>query len=448
MILQKEECKKIFDKVFKTTKADAAEASIDGGIRAGSRYARNGMTTNVVEENFVLSVSVRSGKKEGAAFINQFDDASIERVVKNAEEIAGFSPDNEELMPLVKPPQTYPPIKAYFENTANFSPKEMAEKIRASIDMVEKDGLIGSGYMPKYNWVDAMANSEGLFSYHPWSGIGFLLTVRSPDGTGSGWARDQGVRRVEELAVEDKTRIACEKCLRSRNPVSLEPGDYTVVMESAGVARFLALMMGAFDARAAYEGRSFMSLEKGKTKLGQKILGDNITISSQHDHPQILGSPIGPDGLPAKNVTWVKDGVITNLSFDRYWAQKQNKEVTGFPINLVMEGEDHSLDELIASTERGILITRFWYIRTVDPMKILNTGLTRDGLFLIEKGKITRPLVNFRFNESPAVLFSNVKMMTRPERAMLYESFGDFGTALVPAIKADNFTMSSIAPAV
>jgi predicted Zn-dependent protease len=113
-----------------------------------------------------------------------------------------------------------------------------------------------------------------------------------------------------------------------------------------------------------------------------------------------------------------------------------------------MEGEDHSLDELISSTERGILITRFWYIRTVDPMKILNTGLTRDGLFLIEKGKITRPLVNFRFNESPAVLFSNVKMMTRPERAMLYESFGDFGTAMVPAIKADKFTMSSIAPAV
>lgn len=448
MTLKKEECKSIFDKVFKITKADAALANIDGGIRAGSRYARNGMTTNVVEENFVLSVAVRFGKKEGRAFVNQFDDASIERIVRKAEEIAGFSPDNEELMRLVKPPQKYPSIKAYFESTAKFSPKQMAEKMRASIDIVEKEGLIGSGYLPKYDWVNAMANTEGLFFHHRWTGCNFLLTVRSPDGTGSGWARDQGVRRADELAVEEKSRIACQKCRRSCHPAPLEPGDYTVVMEPAAVARFLSLLMGAFDARSAYEGHSFMSIGKDKTKLGQKVLGSNITIRSHHGHPQILGSPIGPDGLAAKDITWVKQGVITNLAFSRYWAKNQNKEVTGLPINLVMEGGKHKLDDLIASTEKGILITRFWYIRTVDPMKILNTGLTRDGLFLIEKGKITKPLVNFRFNESPAVLFSNAKMMTHPQRAMLYESFGDFGTAMVPAIKADNFTMSSVAPAV
>ena len=448
MTLSRDECRSIFDKVLKLSQADTVVAELDGGIRAGSRYAVNAMTTNVVEENIVLVVSCRFGDRQGIAFTNQFDDASLEQTVRQAEKIAKLSPPNEELLPLVKGPQTYMPVNAYFEETAQFGPQPRAEKIRASIDIVKKNGLIGSGYLPTFNWVNAMANSEGVFFHHRWTGCGFLLTVRTPDGTGSGWARDQGVRRAKELRVEDKTEIACQKCLHSRSPQPLEPGDYTVIMEPEAASSFLMLMMSAFDGRAAMEGRSFMSEESGKTKLGKKVLGENITIRTKHDHPQILGSPLGPDGLPARNTTWVENGVIKNLAFDRFSAQKYNQEITGSPINLVMEGEEHTLNDLIASTERGILITRYWYIRTVDFMNILNTGLTRDGLFLIEKGKITKPLVNFRFNESPAVVFNNITMMSKPERAMLYESFGDFGTAMVPAIRADNFTLSSVAPAV
>ena len=448
MTLSREECRNIFDKVLKFSQADAVIAYLDGGIRAGSRYAVNAMTTNVVEQNIVLSVSCRFGDRQGSSFTNQFDDPSLQQAVSQAESIAKLSPPNKELLPLVKGPQSYMPINAYFEETAGFGPQQRAEKIRASIDIVKKNGLIGSGYLPTFDWVNAMANSEGIFFHHRWTGCGFLLTVRTPDGTGSGWARDQGVRRAKELRVEQRTEIACQKCLSSRHPQPLEPGDYTVIMEPEAAASFLMLMMSAFDGRAAMEGRSFMSEGKEKTKLGKKILGENITIGTQHDHPQILGSPLGLDGLPARNISWVEKGVIKKLAFNRFSAEKYQQEVTGRPINLVMEGEKHSLEDLIASTERGILITRFWYIRTVDFMTILNTGLTRDGLLLIEKGKITKPLVNFRFNESPAVVFNNITMMSKPERAMLYESFGDFGTAMVPAIKAENFTLSSVAPAV
>jgi predicted Zn-dependent protease len=332
-----------------------------------------------------------------------------------------------------------------------FGPAERARLVKQSVDVCEKKGVLGSGYIPKMHWTDALANSEGLFAYNRYAEASFILTCRTPDGTGSGWAGTTGLKDVTKIDAAGLTEIASDKALKSRKPKALEPGNYTVILEPRPAARFLSLALGAFNARAAEEGRSFMSgRERGTTKLGQKVFGDNITIRSDIGNPVLRQTPIGPEGIGAKPITWVEKGVVKNLYYDRYWAKKQEKPFT--PTNpqqsLVMEGGDATVEQMVKSTRRGLLVTFFWYIRVVDPMTLLNTGMTRDGLFLIENGEIVGPVQNFRWNDGPARGFNNVTMLGRPIPMHVGEAYDNPGTALVPPMKIEDFRMTSISPAV
>jgi predicted Zn-dependent protease len=354
-------------------------------------------------------------------------------------------------MPPVKPPQEFLTVESALPAAVNFGPAERAQMVKKSIDICEKKGVVGAGYIPKMHWTDALANSEGLFAYHRYANSSFILTCRTPDGTGSGWSGTTGVIDPTTIDAAALTEVAADKALKSQKPRALEPGNYTVILEPRPAARFLSLMMNIFNARTAEEGRSFMSgAQRGETKLGQKLFGDNVTIRSEIGNPILRQTPIGPDGLAARKRTWVEKGVVKDLFYDRFWAKKQGKEPTPTApqMSLVMEGGTTSVQEMIKTTKRGLLVTFFWYIRVVEPMTLLNTGMTRDGLFLIENGEIVAPAQNFRWNESPAVGFNNITALGPSIPMHIGEAYDNPGTALVPAMRIEDFTMTSISPAV
>ena len=351
----------------------------------------------------------------------------------------------------MKPPQGYLPIDAALRSAVDFGPAERAKMVAQSVAICEKKGVLGSGYIPKLHWTDAYANSEGLFAYYRYAEASFILTCRTPDGTGSGWAGTTGLKDVTRIDAGAITEVAADKALKSRKPRALEPGNYTVILEPRPAARFLSLLMFALNARPAEEGRSFMSAaERGQTKLGQKVFGDNITIRSDVGNTILRQTPIGPDGLASRPVTWIEKGAVKSLFYDRYWAKKQQKPFTptGPTQSLVMDGGEATVEQMIKSTKRGLLCSFFWYIRPVEQMTLLNTGMTRDGLFLIENGEIAGPVQNFRWNDSPARAFNNVSMLGRPVPMHIGEAYDNPGTALVPAMKIEDFRMTSISPAV
>jgi len=451
MSYSKEEVKAITDKVLNMAKADAVEVAFAGGERSATRYANSTITANLVEHDQSVFITVYYGQKSATTSTHQFDDASLKSTIEQAQELAKRRPDNPETMPLVKPPQDYVPVEAAMPSAVNFGPAERARMVQQSVAVCEKKGVLGSGYIPKLHWTDAYANSEGLFAYYRYAEASFILTCRTPDGTGSGWAGTTGLKDVSSIDATAITEVASDKALKSRKPRALEPGNYTVILEPRPAARFLSLMLFALNARAAEEGRSFMSAaEKGQTKLGQKVFGDNITIRSDIGNSILRQTPIGPDGLAARPTTWVEKGVVKNLFYDRYWAKKQNKPFTPTNPNmsLVMDGGDATVEQMIKSTKRGLLVSFFWYIRPVEQMTLLNTGMTRDGLFLIENGEIVGPAQNFRWNDSPARAFNNVTMLGRPVPMHVGEAYDNPGTALVPAMKIEDFRMTSISPAV
>jgi predicted Zn-dependent protease len=451
MSYSRDEVKQITDKVLNLCKADAVEVRFSGGERSATRFANSSITANLIEHDQEVQVTVFFGQKTATATTHQFDDASLKRTIEQVQELAKRKPDNPEVMPPVKPPQQYIDVDAALPSAVNFGPGERAAMVKASIEICEKKGVLGAGYIPKFHWTDALANSEGLFAYHRYADASFILTCRTPDQTGSGWAGTTGAKDIKNIDAAALTTVAADKALNSRKPRAIEPGNYTVIMEPRPAARFLQLMLGSLNARAAEEGRSFMSgKERGATKLGEKVFGDNFTLRSEIGNPILRQSPVGEDGLAAKPIAWIEKGVVKNLFYDRYWARQQKKEPTATQpgMSLVVDGGTATVEEMIKSTKRGLLITFFWYIRGVDNMTLLNTGMTRDGLFLIENGEVTGPVQNFRWNESPAVGFNNITMLGRPVPMHTGEAYDNPGTALVPAMKIEDFTMTSISPAV
>jgi predicted Zn-dependent protease len=451
MAYSKDEIKQITDKVLNMCKADAVEVRFSGGERAATRFANSSITANLIEHDQEVTITVRYGNKSANATTHQVDDDTLKRTIDGVQALAKRKPDNPELMPLVKPPQTYMEFDAASPSAVNFGPAERAKMVKVCTDICEKRGVLAAGFIPKFDWVDASANSEGLFTYFHYADASFILTCRTPDQTGSGWAGTTGVKDMKNIDAEALTNVAADKAIKSAKPRAIEPGNYTVILEPRPAARYLSLMLGSLNARGAEEGRSFMSgKQRGETRLGEKVFGDNFTLRSEIGNPTLRQSPIGQDGLPAKSVTWVEKGVVKNLFYDRFWAQKQKKEATGTTpgMSLVMDGGTATMDEMIKSTKRGLLVTFFWYIRPVDNMTLLNTGMTRDGLFLIENGEIVAPVQNFRWNESPAVSFNNISMLGKPIPMHTGEAYDNPGTALVPPMKLEDFTMTSISPAV
>ena len=442
-ILSKEEAQKLLQKVLSYSKADECEASLTGSEGGNIRYARNAVSTAGDVSQLTLSVSSSYGKKSGTATIDEFDDASLQKVVKRSEELAQLAPENPEYMPLLGP-QTYAEAITYVPASAAITPDTRAEAVAKSIRVSKDANLEAAGYLENTTSFTALMNSKGLSAYNKNTDVVFTITTRNEEGTGSGYAA-RGFNDVSKLDTYTATKIAAAKANGSVGAKAIEPGKYTVILEPVAAAYMLESLFFGFDARNADEGRSFMSKAGGGNRLGEQLMDPKVTIYSDPFNTDLPSSTWSRDGEPLQKMNWIEKGVVKNLSYSRYWAQKKNVQPVPFPGNIIMEGGDASLEELIKSTEKGILVSRMWYIRMVDPQTLLVTGLTRDGTFYIENGEVKFPVKNFRFNESPVIMLNNVEALGRPERSISVESYRSY---LVPPMKIRDFTFSSLSDAV
>ncbi len=448
----REEVKAITDKVMNMAKGDAVEVEFNGGERSATRYANSNITANMVQFDRNVNVTIHLGARSGSSSARELDDASLQEAVAEATKRAEAARESQDALPLIEGPQEYITVDATLPNGVNFGPAERARMVKQSLDVCQKKNVIGSGYIPKIHQTTCSANSKGLFAYYQYAEASFILTCRTPDGGGSGWAGLTGIKDVSRIDATALTEVAADKAVKSQKPRAIEPGRYTVILEPRANARLLSLMMGLFNARTAEGpvGNYFSGKEPGTTKVGEKLFGTDFTVKSDVGNDILRQTPIGPDGMAAQPVTWIEKGVLKNLAYDRTWARRQKKPPTPATTNmsLVMEGSDTSVEQMIKTTKRGLLVTFFWYIRAVDQPSLLNTGMTRDGLFLIENGEITGPVQNFRWNMSPLVAYNNITAVGRPVPIHTGESYDGPGTALVPPVRVEDFFMTSISPAV
>lgn len=434
-ILSKQEAQAILKKALSFSKADECTVTIGGSEGGNIRYARNAVSTAGDVSDLSLGVSSAFGKRVGVATINEFDDASLEKVVRRSEELAKVSPENPEYMPLLGP-QTFQENVTFKSATAAITSDKRADNVAKSLQVAKDANLEAAGYLENTADFGAVMNSKGLFAYTQDTDVTFSVTVRNKEGTGSGYVSKSynDTAKLDTLAL---TKIAAAKAKGSVGAKAIEPGKYTVILEPMAVSDLLGTM--GFDARTADEGRSYLSKKGGGTRLGEKLFDEKVTIYSDPLHPDLPFSTFTGDGRPQKKTTWVDKGVVKQLAYSRYWAQQKGVDAVPGANRLIMEGGKSSIDEMIRSTEKGILVTRFWYIRFVDPQTMLLTGLTRDGTFYIENGKIQFPIKNFRFNESPVIMLNNVEEMGKPERTE---------NMIVPPLKIRDFTFTSLSDAV
>jgi predicted Zn-dependent protease len=448
----REEVKAITDKVINMAKGDAVEVEFNGGERSATRYANSNITANMVQFDRNVNVTIHLGARSGSSSARELDDASLQEAVAEATKRAEAARESQDALPLIEGPQEYMTVDATLPNGVNFGPAERARMVKQSLDVCQKKNVIGSGYIPKIHQTTCSANSKGLFAYYQYAEASFILTCRTPDGGGSGWAGLTGIKDVSRIDATALTEVAADKAVKSQKPRAIEPGRYTVILEPRANARLLSLMMGLFNARTAEGpvGNYFSGKEPGTTKVGEKLFSTDFTVKSDVGNDILRQTPIGPDGMAAQPVTWIEKGVLKNLAYDRTWARRQKKPPTPATttMSLVMEGSDTSVEQMIRTTKRGLLVTFFWYIRAVDQPSLLNTGMTRDGLFLIENGEITGPVQNFRWNMSPLVAYNNITAVGRPVPIHTGESYDGPGTALVPPVRVEDFFMTSISPAV
>jgi predicted Zn-dependent protease len=445
VLLTREEAQALTARVLQMSAADATRVTVVGTREGNTRFADASITTSGGIEDTSVTVTVTVGRRRASATTNVLDDASLRRTVDLAARLARLAPEDPELMPELGS-QTYASIPAFVGRTADLDPETRAAAVRRSVEAVNDAGkaagqIFSAGFLDAGARVVAMATSAGLFAYHRSTSADFSVTARTPDGTGSGWARS-GARdwgAIDPVAIG---RIAAQKAVASRNPQAIEPGFYTAVLEPQAVNDLVELLAPALNARNADEGRSPFSKPGGGTRLGEKVMDERVTLYSDPADAALLGTPFDNEGLPLGRVVWVEKGILRNLAYSRFWAQKQNRQATGNPLaaGFALIGGSKSTEELIAGTERGILVTHFFYIRSLEPRTVLQTGLTRDGTFLIEKGKLTKALKNFRWNESPLLMLNRLEDLSRSEPTA--------AGRVMPAVRVSRFDFSSLSDAV
>ena len=452
MLLSRAECQALADRIFKLAKADEVSVHVESRQNCHTRYANNAVTTAGLTRRVEVEVDVTRDRKSGAASTSELGDAALQRAVRQSEAIADLAPpDPEYVEPLG--PQPYQEIAAFHEPTAAARSAEILPAVKSVIQSAEKARVNAFGFYDVTATAEAVANRRGLFGYHRSTWADYSVTARTLDSSGSGWAQ-QGAPRLAQVDAAQVGSTAVRKCLDSQEPRRLEPGKYTVILEPAALGEVLLFLAFSLGARAADEGRSFLSKQGGGNRLGEKVFGENVTLRSDPFDARVPGRPWGfgqgffffeggGERLPAEKTTWVEKGVVKNTICSRYWAQKNDRKPTALPTNLVLDGGTATLDELVASTERGLLVTRFWYIRFLQQQTVQLTGLTRDGLFYIDKGKVKHPVMNFRFNESAVSLLNNIEAMTPAVPVA-----GEFLRFVLPTVKAREFNFSSLSDAV
>ncbi len=444
MILSENEAKNLLTKVLSNSKADSAAATLEGNNTYNIRFARNSISTNGFSDGLSVSITSSFGKRSGSVSTNKFDDASIKEAVKKSEDIAKVSPENKEFMPPLGA-QNYTPASNFSSETENLTGEKRSDKIAYIIEQATANNVTSAGYMEDGTAFYAIMNTNGLFAYNKSSMAKLSSTIRTNDGTGSGRFEKNYVD-VNKIDGKKLADWAISRSKLSVNPQEIKPGRYTVILEPAAAADMLSLCINFMGSRWADEGRSYFSKKGGGTIIGETIADSKLNIYSDPNDEAAPSSPFSESGESQQKLVWFENGTLRNLHRNRFWAEKTSQPSVPYPSNIIMQGGTKSVEQLIAESDDAILVTRFWYIRTVDPRTMLFTGLTRDGVFEVKNGKITRPVKNFRFNESPMNIFKNIIELGAPEKAVGSET-GDY-PIVVPAIKAANFNFSSLSDAI
>lgn len=437
--------KAISDRILQLSQADQCRVNIESGWRGYTRVATNRITSAGGADSTSINITSVFGKRVASVDTNSLEDAELLAAVRRSEAMARLAPESPEYMPELGP-QNFRINTAYYAATGELDALTRAEAAAIAIRQAEAAGQIAASYMDVRAGTSTVATSAGLYGAHPSTGVAYTLTARTPDGLQSGWAGDEANdwNNIESQRIAD---AAVSKC-RDWRKTALEPGRYTAILEPTAVGMLMLQMMRDFNQRTADEGRSYFSRSGGGNRLGEKLFDERVNIFSDPAYPDAETNPFTDTGQPLQRQTWVNAGTLENLARSRFWAQQLGEEPLPGMSNLIMQGGDDSVEDMIASTERGVLLTRFWYIRGLNPRIISYTGLTRDGTFLIENGRITRPVTNFRFNQSLVEMLQNVQMIGPSVRVAASENSSVSTPIVVPTIKVANFNLSSVSDAI
>jgi len=446
--LSADDARALATRILQRSGAEEAEVRLLSSDDGHTRFAANQITTTGDATDLIATLAVRIEGREASVEFNTFDDASYVSAGERARAMAQLLPPDPELQDLLEQ-QEYVETIAWFDGTVGLDPTARAAAAQSMIDRAAGGGLVASGFLPRRAAAYAVANTIGLFAYHRSTLASLTTTVRTRSGDGSGWAGDTGNDWSRMSPSLDVAERAVEKAARSAGATAIEPGAYTVVLEPTAVGNLVQLLRFALDERAAEEGRSFFGRQDGGSKVGEQVTASGISLTSDPLSPLLRTQPFAGDGQPLPRTTWIEDGMLTTLARSRAWAERTQRE----PIPngngwLLDAGGEGSTADLVAGVNRGLLVTRFWYIRRVDARSLLYTGLTRDGVFLIEDGQITRPVKNLRFNESVIRMLSSVEAAGAPVRVVASES-GGLGTAIaVPPLVVRDFQFTALSDAV
>ncbi len=437
------ELRSITTQIFRIAKSlglPEVEVQVDEVVDALTRFANNAIHQHVAEHGLTVSLRVIVDGRTARVTTNRTEEDSLRATLESAASLASSQPKDAGLLPL-PPKQKYRPVRRFSAPTAALSAESRARAVKNTCSLAEKNGQITAGIFSSGQSQSVLANSRGLFAPYRQTQAEFSVTMQQGSATSWAKANSADFRAFDPLAL---SKIASEKAARAVNPIELVPGRYTVILEPAAVLDLVGFLFYDFSATAVRDQRSCFS-----GRLGKPLLGQNITITDDVYHPEQLGAPFDGEGIPRQRVTLVDAGVPRNLVYSRRSAKKAGKPATGHgfvlpseygeaPMNLVVSGGKSSVPEMIAGTDRGLLVTRLWYIREVDPYEKIMTGMTRDGLFLVEQGRVTQAVRNFRFNQSILQMLGNVQALGPTHRATAEESF----EMVIPPMKISDFHFS------
>ncbi|HIK28367.1 MAG: TldD/PmbA family protein [Oscillatoriaceae bacterium SKW80] len=436
-IISEEEALSIIESVIKQSAAEGVFVSISAGEENISRFSENQISQNVSKKQLRLTVTSNFGNRQASASTTEINAEAIAETVRRSEELARIAPEDPEWMPLLEP-QNYEQRKPGFDAaTATLSPLVRGEIVKKVCDRSAKAGVKGCGTFSTEISLQAIGNSLGLRASERTTKADFSFTARLEDG--SSWDHRTAIS-TEELPIEEITEQQIEKALASRHPREISPGTYPVILSGAAFAELLSWVVWNLDARAADEGRSFMSRIDATgspvgNRLGEQMFSPLVQLQRYPAHPLLQSSTFFSDGLSNYYLEIIKNGIPQTLYYSRYWGKNKGFAPTGILSPIVMIGSDKNLSQLIAETERAILISRAWYVRYVNPRTLEVTGMTRDGTFWIEDGAIAFPIKNLRFNQVLPDMLRDIDALGTPQR---------FGNNVVPEVRVRAFNFTSL----
>ena len=439
--LTQKDAKRITDTLLSSAMAPEVVVSVRDRQTGNTRFARNEPTTEGDVDTLEISVTASIEGRTATAVGNRSDATSLAALVAEAEELAALSPvDPEHVPPIGK--GVYLEVRGHDKPTAKLGAAERTKQVQQAIAAAASADVELAGFYEHREQSMAIATSAGAFAFYPSTEASLTVTCRSRDGQGSGWA---GLESHRSASIDPSalTQLAAEKADISRDAKALDPGKYVVVLEAQAVANLLEFLLESLDARAADEGRSWFSHPDGGTRIGEELFHNSITLRSDPADADNPATPFAEAGEAHRILRWVSDGVLENLSRSRFWADKTSMPALASPSSVLLDGTDTDLIEIVRNVDRAVLVTRFWYSRMLDPRTILATGLTRDGTFSIEQGKITSAVKNFRFNESPVTMLKNVLALGRPQRVVTGGR-----VMVVPPMVVKDFNFASLSDAI